>query len=137
MNALRVRPRAWLAAALLMTVAVALASRRWPLPGVLAEYPGDALYTVAAFWTLLLLQPRAGGGAAALLALALSVAVELSQLCDVAWLADLRSTTLGALLLGQGFQAADLAAYAVGAALAWALDRRLARRGVGPSPPGR
>ena len=44
----RTRRRPWLLAALAAVVALGLLSRRHPLPGILAEYTGDALYTVAA-----------------------------------------------------------------------------------------
>lgn len=119
--------------ALLLTVAAGLASRRWPLPGLLAEYTGDALYTVAAFWGLAWLRPGASRRRLALGAALASSLVEVSQALPWAWLADLRTTWVGALVLGQGFQGADLVAYAVGAALAAGLDR-LVFRPAGTNP---
>jgi hypothetical protein len=65
----------WLSAVVLaVTVALGLLSRRFPLPGILAEYTGDALYTVAAFLGLALLLPAARTRSLAVLALAFSVA---------------------------------------------------------------
>ena len=116
------------AVALAVVVAFGLLSRRFPLPGVFAEHAGDALYTVAAFCALALLWPAARGASLAWTALAASAAVEASQLLSWPWLLDLRSTRIGALLLGQGFQAADLFAYACGALGAWCLDGACARR---------
>lgn len=104
-----------------------LLSRAFPLPGWFAEHTGDALYTVAVFWALACAQPAARPLALAVLAWGLSALVEVSQLLDWAWLAALRSTRVGALLLGQGFQWADLVAYALGAVLALALDRLICR----------
>lgn len=121
---------------LAVTIALGLLSRRYPLPGFLAEYTGDALYTVAVFWVAAFVRPAAPGWALAITAAAFSAAIECSQLVTVGWLDDLRRTRLGALLLGQGFQWQDLLAYTAGAAVAWGIDglfvalsprRRLAR----------
>lgn len=124
------RRRAVLAGCLAATVGLGLASRRWPLPGFLAEYTGDALYTVAAFFALLLMLPAVRTQVAALLAFVGSSLVEVAQRLDWPWLVELRGTRLGALVLGQGFQWADLLAYAVGAVLA-AVGDVLLVRGIG------
>lgn len=121
-------------AALLATIALGLASRRWPLPGVLAEHAGDALYAVAVFQAAALFAPAARGGRLAAFAWIASALVEASQALQWPWLVDLRHTKPGALLLGQGYQTADLVAYAAGAAAAWLVDAGLraasrARRG--------
>jgi hypothetical protein len=50
----------------------------------------------------------------ATLALALSVAVELSHLCHAPWIDSIRHTTLGGLLLGIGYFWSDVACYALG-----------------------
>ncbi len=74
---------------LVATVALGLLSRRFPLPGFLAEYTGDALYTVAVFWAAALLWPTRSGGQLSAIALAFSVAVESSQLVACGWLDEL------------------------------------------------
>ena len=51
-------------------------------------------------------------------ALITSFAVEFSQLIKWGWLVRIRSTTIGHLLLGQGFLWSDLLAYTVGIAVA-------------------
>lgn len=116
----RRRPR--VAAVLLLVAAAGLASRRVPLPGVLAEYPGDALYATAAFCGLALLAPGARTLALAAGALGFAAGVEFAQLLDWPWLRTLRGTSVGALLLGHGFQAADLLAHVAGVALACLAD---------------
>ncbi|MEZ6035852.1 MAG: DUF2809 domain-containing protein [Planctomycetota bacterium] len=121
----RARRRLLVFGALLLVIAAGLASRRWPLPGLLAEHTGDALYTCAAFCGLALLWPRARSVRLGTAAFAVSAAVEFTQLLSWQWLADLRANRLGALLLGQGFQWADLVAYAAGALLAGVTDRWL------------
>ena len=117
---------------LLATAGLGLLSRRYPLPGLLAEYTGDALYATAAFF--LLAVPFAGARTRPLLlgSFLFAAAVECQQALTWPWLLDLRATRLGALLLGQGFQFADLLAYAAGATLAAAVDVTFLR----PSLPG-
>ena len=126
------RRRRFVALALATTIALGLLSRRFPLPGVLAEHAGDALWTVAAFWLGALAVPAASGGRLAAAAWLLSAAVEASQLLDWPWLRSVRGTAVGALLLGHGAKVADLVAYAAGAVLACAVDatfrRAVARR---------
>jgi uncharacterized protein involved in response to NO len=119
----------WRVAACLATViGLGLLSRRYPLPGVLAEHTGDALYTVAVFAALAWCRPAWPGARLAAVAFLVSAAVEFAQLLSWPWLVELRRSTLGALLLGQGFQGADFVAYAIGAVGAWSLDGLAGRR---------
>lgn len=136
------RPRPLVLATLFATAGLGLLSRRYPLPGLLAEHTGDALYATAAYF--LLAVPFAGARTRTLLggAFLFAAAVECQQALTWPWLVDLRTTRLGALLLGQGFQLADLAAYAAGATLAALADVTFLRPALpgGPKPdslPGR
>ncbi len=129
-------------ALLLATAGLGLLSRRYPLPGLFAEYTGDALYATAAFFLLAL--PFAAGRTRTLLlgAFLFAATVECQQALTWPWLLDLRATRLGQLLLGRGFQVADLAAYVVGALLAAGVDVTFLRPSLpgGPKPdslPGR
>lgn len=115
-------PRTRCSLSLAATVALGLASRAIPLPGWFAEHTGDALYTAAAYWALATLWPAARKVHLATAAWTISALVECSQRLDWAWLGALRATRIGALLLGQGFQWADLVAYSLGAALVLAFD---------------
>ncbi len=132
------RTRVRLAAALGVTVWLGLASRRWPLPGVFAEYTGDALYAAAVYWAIALLRPSLPAHWLALAAWGVSAAVEVGQLVHLGWLDTIRGTRLGGLLFGHGFKGEDLLAYAVGAAMAFALDRLgvTQERGIADSPTG-
>jgi hypothetical protein len=128
--------RRWcVAACLATTIAAGLASRAWPLPGLFAEYTGDALYAVAVFFGWAWLFPAARGTRLAAAAFLIAALVESAQSLRWPWLVELRATRLGSLVLGQGFQWADFVAYAVGAAVAFAGDITL-RRGRRGSPPG-
>jgi hypothetical protein len=86
---------------------------------------------VYAGWALVF--PSASVRRLLLLALATSLAVELSQLCQAPWLREIRRTTAGHLVLGSTYSSADLAAYAVGGAAAALVDalRVLASRAAG------
>ena len=92
------------------------------MPGFIAAYAGDTLWALAAFLGIGLLLPRASTRTIALLAMAFSVAVELSQLYHAPWIDSIRQTTLGGLILGFGFLWSDLACYAVGVGLGAAIE---------------
>ena len=119
-------------AAMAATIALGLASRRWPaaLPAVLGKYPGDALWALMVFFAWRALRPRARTRDVALLALATSVAVECAKLWQAPWLVQFRYTTIGHLLLGHVFSWQNLVAYALGLLAGVALDRGLVRGGV-------
>lgn len=82
------------------------------------ECVGDALWAVVMYccWRIVLV--RRLPYIAAVCALVTSFAVEFSQLIKWGWLVRVRSTTIGHLLLGQGFLWSDLIAYTVGIAAA-------------------
>lgn len=116
---------------LLLAATFGLASRQPPLVGwpVIGTYGGDAAWAMAAYAGWRLLRPADALLVTAGLALLTAFTVEIAQLVRVDWLDTIRSTRLGALLLGRGFLWSDLVAYAVGTVLATGLDaatRRLA-----------
>jgi hypothetical protein len=80
------------------------------------------MWALAAFAGIGLLLPRSSTGTIALLAMALSVAVELSQWYHAPWIDSIRQTTLGALILGFSFLWSDLACYAAGVGLGVLLE---------------
>ena len=79
---------------------------------------GDALWAVVMYccWRIVLVNRPPY--IAAVCALITSFAVEFSPLIKWEWLVRVRSTTIGHLLLGQGFLWSDLIAYTVGIAAA-------------------
>ncbi|MFI6453331.1 DUF2809 domain-containing protein [Streptosporangium amethystogenes] len=122
--ALRTRLLAVLAAAL--TVAAGLTVRA-VTGGWFGKYAGDALYTVLVYALIVLVWPRITPARAALGALAFSWAVELAQLTPVpAALSEV--SVVARLVLGSTFGAADLVAYAAGAALTASAHALLRRR---------
>lgn len=127
------RSRASLVAGIGLTIALGLASRRFPglFPALLGKYPGDALWTLMVFLGWGLLRPGAMTRQLAGLAFATSCLVEFSQLYQADAINALRRTTLGHLVLGSTFSWPDIAAYAVGVVLAAAVDATLLVRGRG------
>jgi len=87
------------------------------LPGFIAAYAGATLWALAAFLGCGVLLPRASTRTIAVLAMAFSVAIELSQLYHAPWIDSIRHTTIGGLILGFGFLWSDLACYALGVGL--------------------
>ncbi|MFZ5481276.1 MAG: DUF2809 domain-containing protein [Myxococcota bacterium] len=114
----------WLAASVVV-VALGLGSRATPLP----DGVGDALYAVLIYTLTGVVAPRARGRAA--FALATCWAIEASQLAP--WLAPIRATRLGALVLGRGFLWSDLAWYTLGVGIAAGAARYREHAGVVPS----
>ena len=108
-----------------LTVILGIGSRRsaHALPGFIAAYAGDTLWALAAFLGFGLILPRTSTRTVALLAMAFSVLIELSQLYHAPWLDSIRHTTLGGLILGFGFLWSDLACYAAGVGLGVILER--------------
>ncbi len=102
-----------------LVCAVGIGSRRYGrvLPGFIAAYAGDTLWALAEFLGFGLVLRRASTATIAVLALALSVAVEFSQLYQAPWINAVRETTLGGLVLGFGFLWSDLACYVAGVGL--------------------
>ncbi|MGW0587074.1 ribosomal maturation YjgA family protein [Streptosporangium sp. NPDC002607] len=120
----RTRLLAALAAAL--TIAAGLTVRA-VAGGWFGKYAGDALYTVLVYALIVLVWPRITPARAALGALAFSWAVELAQLTPVpAALSEV--SAVARLVLGSTFSAADLVAYAAGAALVASAHTLLRRR---------
>ena len=130
------RPRLAVATLLVITVAAGLGSRRFPdqIPLFLARYAGDALWAVMVYWLFVFVRPRLPPIAAAVGAFGFALAIELSQLYRSPWLEAIRATRAGALALGQGFLWSDLACYAAGTGLAFALDVALFRSRRGAQP---
>jgi len=118
------------------TVLLGLATRWFPaaFPAVVSRYGGDLLWAAMVFWLAALARPRASTARLAACALAIAYAVECSQLYRAPWIDAVRSTTAGALLLGQGFLWSDLVSYAVGVIFATLLDAALVNRPGLPSP---
>ena len=124
------RPRVVYAALTAATIVLGLASRRFAtvLPDAVRLYAGDALWAAAAYFAAATIWPSARTIQLAVGALAFSFVIEASQLYRAPWIDGVRSTRLGALVLGYGFLWSDLGCYAVGVAAAACVDVLAGRR---------
>ena len=120
LTATRSRNRAVYVLALVVAILLGLASRRYhgAISEFLGKYPGDALWAVMVFFGWGALRPRASTRSVALLALATCLVVEAMKLYQAPWIVGIRHTTLGHLIFGHVFSVENLAAYAVGVAVA-------------------
>lgn len=123
------RHRLLLAVAAAVTVTAGL-TVRLVFDGAWTGPAGDGLYAVLVYLLLAFLAPRARSVGVAAAAFLVCAGIELFQLTGVpAQLAQEWPPT--AWVLGVGFSAADLVAYAVGAVAAALVDSALRRAGAG------
>jgi hypothetical protein len=115
---------------IILVVICGLASRSsWAtvLPRLVQTYAGDTLWALALFLGLAFLFPTASTLRIALVTLALSFGVELSQIYQAEWINAVRSTRIGGLILGFGFKGSDLICYTLGCSLG-VLGERLSKK---------
>jgi hypothetical protein len=108
----------------LVTIAIGLVVHlRGALLGDAArDVLGDALWAAMMLWWVSAAFPSARLAMRSGVAYAICAAVELSQLYQTPTLDAVRSTLLGHLVLGSGFDPRDFASYALGVAAAVLLD---------------
>lgn len=109
-----------------LVVICGLASRSsWAtaLPRLVQAYAGDTLWALALFLFLAFLFPAFPTLGVALVTLALSFAVEVSQIYQAEWINAVRNTRIGGLILGFGFKWSDLICYTLGCSLGMVGER--------------
>ena len=118
------RSRFWLAILILLVIAIGLASRRGyvPFPAVLGNYPGDALWAWVVLLCVAWVRPSIARAQLAGWSLVIAFAIEFLQLYQAPWMQALRANKLAYLVLGNGFDPLDLAAYVAGIALGLVVD---------------
>jgi hypothetical protein len=122
-----------------LTVVLGISARRYApfLPRVIGEYAPDTLWALMAFLGFGFLFPAWSTARVGTAALALSYVDELTQLYHAFWIDQLRSSWLGALILGFGFLWSDLVCYTVGVIVGSvfeiAVRKILARKAVSAS----
>ena len=113
---------------IIFVVLLGLFSRSRFTPEIIYPYIGDAFYALMMYFIVAFLWPTSSPKTVLLKALAICFAIEFSQLYQADWLNQIRSNTLGALVLGHGFLWSDFLAYLFGALAGFFLERW---RGVG------
>ena len=121
----------------LAVMAIGLASRRFDthLPAFVAQYVGDTLWALMVFLGVSVVAPRARVAQRVGIAIALALAVEISQLYHAPWIDTLRSTTLGGLVLGFEFLWTDLVCYAAGVSFGAAMEYLVCAKADGGDRP--
>lgn len=110
------RSRGLYAIAMILVVGAGLLwrSKTIPLPAFYFKYGGDALWALLMFLGFGFLFIRASTWRVAAMAFCFCCAVEFAQLYHAPWIESLRSTRLGALVLGAVFNWPDIIAYGAG-----------------------
>jgi len=110
--------------ALAVVIILGLLSRR---VAFLPKETGDALWAVALYCLYRLIWCKEVSRNIAWWSLLTAYAVEFSQLIQWDWLVRFRSTTIGHLLLGQGFQWKDIIAYTIGVIITYVITSLIER----------
>ncbi|MFB8377099.1 ribosomal maturation YjgA family protein [Paenibacillus taichungensis] len=115
--------------AVIITMAAGLASRRFGelLPNFVHEHFGDALWAAMIYFGVRMVWMNRSKELALIVSLLFSWAVECSQMIQTPLLNEVRSTVLGALILGRGFLVMDLLRYGVGILCVYGMDRYFLR----------
>ena len=105
-------------------IGLGLASRAFlaDLPAFLGEYGGDTIWAMMVYFLFAVLLARKPVWLVSLCALVFSYGIEFSQIYHAPWIDSVRATTLGGLVLGQGFLVSDLICYAAGILIALLID---------------
>jgi hypothetical protein len=103
----------------LIIIALGITSRK--INGV-PTFLGDTLYAVMVYFGLRILLVNINIQKTAILSLLLCFGIEFLQLYDAQWMLEIRRTTFGHYVLGQGFLWSDLGYYSLGVLLAFMID---------------
>lgn len=86
-------------------------------------FVGDVLWAIMIFFLIQFIFIDINIKVLLLVSLMICYMVEISQLYQVEWLNNIRNTTLGRLVLGQGFLWSDIISYTVGITIVTFLNR--------------
>ncbi|MCK6077153.1 DUF2809 domain-containing protein [Paenibacillus silvae] len=127
MNRVLVTQRCLYLVVVIITMAAGLASRAYGavLPDFVREHFGDALWAGMIYYGIRMVCIQWSRARAVLISVIFSWSIEFSQMIQVPWLTELRSTLWGALILGHGFLVVDLIRYLIGIGCVYLLDRFL------------
>lgn len=103
---------------------IGLLSRKYMniFPKAIAPFVGDMLWAMMVYFGLRFLIPKLKLTKTLILAIIFSFSIEISQLYQADWINNIRSTTLGGLVLGHGFLFEDLISYSLGIVIGCILD---------------
>lgn len=113
---------------ILLSIAMGLLSWSNLTPQWFYPYIGDVIYAFMFFFIIGFLIPKKGALRVAIIAALCCYLIELLQLYQADWINIIRSSKLGALVLGQGFLWSDLLCYTIGAFLGYLFEFYLLKR---------
>lgn len=119
---LSIRKRVNYALLVLVVIALGILSRK--IDGIPLIF-GDVLYAVMMFFLIKFLLIQLQYWKVALISLSICYFIEIGQLYHAPWINEIRSTTLGALVLGSGFLWSDMIAYTVGVGICMFFSAKL------------
>lgn len=103
----------------LIVIILGITSRK--IDGV-PTFFGDTFYAVMIYFGMRMLFVNINIKKTAMLALLICFAIEFLQLYDAEWMLEIRRTTFGHYVLGQGFLWSDLGYYTLGVVIAFIMD---------------
>ncbi|OAB40068.1 hypothetical protein PMSD_02795 [Paenibacillus macquariensis subsp. defensor] len=108
----------------LMVIILGISSRSFAdvLPLFVSSHFGDALWASMVYFGCRILFLKQRLLVSVCLSIIFSYSIEFSQLYQADWINGIRSTLLGALILGKGFLGIDLIRYTVGIVISFVLD---------------
>lgn len=104
------------------TIVLGLSSRT--IKGI-PLFIGDMLYAIMIYFIMHFLFPKAATKIIALVSLLVCYVIETLQLYQADWIVNIRSTTIGHLVLGQGFLWSDILAYTFGIGIVFIIENFL------------
>ena len=101
---------------IILVIIVGLASRKLKpiLPAFINANAGDTLWALMVFLIFGFLYKKSSTIKNAVKAILFSYAIEISQLYHAPWIDNIRTTTLGGLVLGFTFSFSDIVCYSIG-----------------------
>lgn len=113
----------------LLIMCLGLISRKYInyLPSFLGKYAGDTLWATMVYLGVAFIFNKFSIRKITILSLIFSYGIEISQLYQGDWINEIRSTLIGALILGHGFLFSDLICYTVGIFIGIIIDKLIFR----------
>jgi hypothetical protein len=112
---------------ILMLIVIALGITSRKTDGV-PTFFGDTLYAIMVYFGMRMLFTNLNLKKTAIVALFVCFIIEFLQLYDAEWILEIRRTTLGHYVLGQGFLWSDLGYYTLGITMAFLIDIHFDKR---------
>ena len=110
---------------IILVIALGITSRK--MEGI-PTFFGDTLYAVMIYFGLRMVFINLNLKKTAILALLICFAIEFLQLYSAEWILEIRRTTFGHYVLGQGFLWSDLGYYIIGIIMAFLIDSNWIKR---------